>query len=194
MLNRALRIENDAVSNGESSRDNTNAPNGTMELLALCARAAAACGDLDEAKTMAEKARSLAAGSSSSSSSSNSSSSSSSSSSSIMFWVHVICGEAFLLMAAHAYDQSPSSPACRSHAVAAAAAFQCACDVVPRLQHLSAITQLQLHVSMGKSTSTASSITTITIAPGFSLEQSQSYDRALQWYDKHFPQCVFVTF
>ena len=137
MLNRALRIENDAVSNGHSSRDNASALTGTMELLALCARAAAACGDIEDAKTMAEKATSLATGSCSSSSSS------------IMFWVHMICGEAYLLMDAHACNASSSS---RSLAVAAAAAFRSACDVVSRLQHLSAVAQLQLHVSMGKST------------------------------------------
>ena len=147
MLNRALRIENDAVSNGHSSRDNASALTGTMELLALCARAAAACGDIEDAKTMAEKAISLATGSSGGSSS-------------IMFWVHVICGEAYLLMDAHACHASSSS---RSLAVAAAAAFRSACDVAPRLQHLSAIAQLQLHVSMGKSTIITSTLYTTTL-------------------------------
>ena len=152
MLNRALRIENDAVSNGHSSRDNASALTGTMELLALCARAAAACGDIEDAKTMAEKATSLATGSSGSSSSGGSSS--------IMFWVHVICGEAYLLMDAHACHASSSS---RSLAVAAAAAFRSACDVAPRLQHLSAIAQLQLHVSMGKSNIITSTLYTTTL-------------------------------
>jgi hypothetical protein len=128
VLRRALRIEDSAQPHRAFAAATAagSSSGGVVELLALCARAAAACGDADDAVDMAKKASAATAALSGRS----------------VFWFHVTCGEAHMIVA----ESSHSSAA--AAAAAAAAAFSLGLKSIPSA---SMVARMKLQVAIGES-------------------------------------------
>ena len=97
-------------------------------MLALCARAAAACGDADDAMSMIKKASAMAAALRDGLPSRS------------VFWFHVTCGEAHMIVA-------ESSHLSAAAAAAAAASFSLGLKSIPSA---STVARMKLRVATGK--------------------------------------------
>ena len=132
VLRRALRIEDSpqlrgAFAAATVASSGGGGGGGVVELLALCARAAAACGDADDAMSMIKKASAMAAALRDGLPSRS------------VFWFHVTCGEAHMIVA----ESSHLSAA----AAAAAASFSLGLKSIPSA---STVARMKLRVATGK--------------------------------------------
>ena len=140
LLTRALRIEEDAElhrgfatisSSSSSSKSRSNSC--IVELLSLCARAYAACGDVDGAEALLKRAASSVADLGTGS----------------LFSFHVTCGEAYTLVDFYSHPLALTSTSSSSAATAAAAAasYSQALAVSPSL---CAAARMKINVAIGK--------------------------------------------
>jgi hypothetical protein len=127
VLNRALHIQDQSELHRSSARTlDSGSSSSIAELLVLCARAASACGDADDALSMIGRSGPMAARLSINS----------------RFWYHVTSGEAQILVA-----ESSQPAAAKSAAAAAAASFSQALATLPSS---SAVAKMRLHVAIGE--------------------------------------------
>ena len=142
LLTRALRIEEDAelhrgfatISSSSSSSSSKSRSNSCIvELLSLCARAYAACGDVDGAEALLKRAASSVADLGTGS----------------LFSFHVTCGEAYTLVDFYSHPLALTSTSSSSAATAAAAAasYIQALAVSPSL---CAAARMKINVAIGK--------------------------------------------
>ena len=141
LLTRALRIEEDAelhrgfatISSSSSSSSKSRSNSCIVELLSLCARAYAACGDVDGAEALLKRAASSVADLGTGS----------------LFSFHVTCGEAYTLVDFYSHPLALTSTSSSSAATAAAAAasYSQALAVSPSL---CAAARMKINVAIGK--------------------------------------------
>ena len=143
LLTRALRIEEDAelhrgfatISSSSSSSSSKSRSNSCIvELLSLCARAYAACGDVDGAEALLKRAASSVADLGTGS----------------LFSFHVTCGEAYTLVDFYSHPlalTSTSSSSSSAAAAAGAASYSQALAVSPSL---CAAARMKINVAIGK--------------------------------------------
>jgi hypothetical protein len=141
LLARALRIEEDAElhrgfasSSISSISSKTRSNNCIVELLSLCARACAACGEVDGAGALLKRAASSVADLSTGS----------------LFSFHVTCGEAYSLMDSHSHPPSlPSSSSSSSSSSSAAAAAASYSQAFAASPSLCAAARMKIYVAIG---------------------------------------------
>ncbi len=146
LLTRALRIEEDAElhrgfatisssSSSSSSSSKSRSNSCIVELLSLCARACAACGDVDGAEALLKRAASSVADLGTGS----------------LFSFHVTCGEAYTFIDFYSHPlaltSTSSSSLSSSAAAAGAASYNQALAVSPSL---CAAARMKINVAIGK--------------------------------------------
>ena len=143
LFTRALRIEEDAelhrgfatISSSSSSSSKSRSNSCIVELLSLCARAYAACGDVDGAEALLKRAASSVADLGTGS----------------LFSFHVTCGEAYTLIDFYSHPlaltSTSSSSSSSAAAAAGAASYSQALAVSPSL---CAAARMKINVAIGK--------------------------------------------
>jgi hypothetical protein len=144
LLTRALRIEEDAelhrgfatISSSSSSSSSSKSRSNSciVELLSLCARACAACGDVDGAEALLKRAASSVADLGTGS----------------LFSFHVTCGEAYTLIDFYSHPLALTSTSSSSSAAAAAAGAASYSQALAVSPSLCAAARMKINVAIGK--------------------------------------------